>query len=203
MTNYQHELYFAHCHGHPKKPLEIYMFVDPLCPECWSLEPVIKKLKIRYGRFFTLRIIASASLTALNKKRKKHLLAEAWEKIASRSGMSCDGNVWITIIGNLINNGLDAVADMPKKQITMSMRFHNSILDIEITDTGAGMSEEDQAKVFEQGYSTKGKNRGFGLYFTQQSIENLKGQMILTSEKNEGTTFSIRIPYEPKEENHD
>lgn len=85
----------------------------------------------------------------------------------------------------------------------MSMRFHNSILDIEITDTGAGMSEEDQAKVFEQGYSTKGKNRGFGLYFTQQSIENLKGQMILTSEKNEGTTFSIRIPYEPKEENHD
>lgn len=77
-----------------QKPLEIYMFVDPLCPECWSLEPVIKKLKIRYGRFFTLRIIASASLTVLNKKRKKHLLAEAWEKIASRSGMSCDGNVW-------------------------------------------------------------------------------------------------------------
>lgn len=71
MTNYQHEQYFAHCHGHPKKPLEIYMFVDPLCPECWSLEPVMKKLKIRYGRFFTLRIIASASLTALNKKRKK------------------------------------------------------------------------------------------------------------------------------------
>ncbi|MDM5303060.1 two-component system sensor histidine kinase MaeL [Bacillus subtilis] len=109
----------------------------------------------------------------------------------------------ITIIGNLINNGLDAVANMPEKQITMSMRFHNSILDIEITDTGAGMSEEDQAKVFEQGYSTKGKNRGFGLSFTQQSIENLKGQMILTSEKNEGTTFSLRVPYEPKEENHD
>ncbi|MCY9124652.1 protease adaptor protein SpxH, partial [Bacillus inaquosorum] len=97
MTNYQHEQYFAHCHGHPKKPLEIYMFVDPLCPECWSLEPVIKKLKIRYGRFFTLRLIASASLTALNKKRKKHLLAEAWEKIASRSGMSCDGNVWLEL----------------------------------------------------------------------------------------------------------
>ncbi|MBT2626205.1 protease adaptor protein SpxH [Bacillus atrophaeus] len=96
MTNYQHDQYFAHCHGHPKKPLEIYMFVDPLCPECWSLEPVIKKLKIRYGRFFTLRIIAAASITSLNKqKRKKHLLAEAWEKIANRSGMSCDGTLWL------------------------------------------------------------------------------------------------------------
>lgn len=32
--------------------MEIYMFVDPLSPECWALEPAIKKLKIRYGRFF-------------------------------------------------------------------------------------------------------------------------------------------------------
>ncbi|MBT2575614.1 sensor histidine kinase [Bacillus sp. ISL-51] len=109
----------------------------------------------------------------------------------------------ITIIGNLLNNALDAVAQMPKKNITFSMRFQERQLDIDITDTGAGMSAEDQAHIFEQGYSTKGINRGFGLYFTQQSAENLKGHMIVTSEKNEGTTFSLRIPYEPKEENDD
>lgn len=34
-----------------KKPVEIYVFVDPLCPECWSLEPILKKLAIEYGRF--------------------------------------------------------------------------------------------------------------------------------------------------------
>lgn len=109
----------------------------------------------------------------------------------------------ITIIGNLLNNALDAVAQMPKKNITCSMRFQDRQLDIEITDTGAGMSAADQARIFEQGYSTKGTNRGFGLYFTQQATENLKGHMIVTSEKNEGTTFSLRIPYEPKEENDD
>ena len=71
------------------------MFVDPLSPECWALEPAIKKLKIRYGRFFTLRMIAACSITALNvQKRKKRRLAEAWEKIASKSGMSCDGSLW-------------------------------------------------------------------------------------------------------------
>ncbi|WP_414429525.1 protease adaptor protein SpxH [Bacillus sonorensis] len=75
--------------------MEIYMFVDPLSPECWALEPAIKKLKIRYGRFFTLRMIAACSITALNvQKRKKRRLAEAWEKIASKSGMSCDGSLW-------------------------------------------------------------------------------------------------------------
>ncbi|MCY8825244.1 malate sensor histidine kinase MalK [Bacillus atrophaeus] len=109
----------------------------------------------------------------------------------------------ITIIGNLLNNALDAVSNRPKKQISMSMRYHEKQLHIEISDTGSGLSAEDQTKIFEQGYSTKGKNRGFGLYFTQQSMENLKGQMIITSEKNEGTTFSLRIPYESKEEQHD
>ncbi|ATH95073.1 dithiol-disulfide isomerase [Bacillus glycinifermentans] len=96
MTLNQRDQFFSHCHGHPQKPMEIYMFVDPLSPECWALEPAIKKLKIRYGRFFTLRIIAVCSITALNvQKRKKHLLAEAWEKIASKSGMSCDGTLWL------------------------------------------------------------------------------------------------------------
>ncbi len=61
------------------------MFVDPLSPECWALEPAIKKLKIRYGRFFTLRIIAACSITAQNRQKpKKHPHAQAREKIASR-----------------------------------------------------------------------------------------------------------------------
>ena len=54
-----------------QKPLEIYMFVDPLCPECWSLEPAIK-IKNQIRTFFTLRIIVSASITSLNKQKRKN-----------------------------------------------------------------------------------------------------------------------------------
>ncbi|GGJ95181.1 UPF0413 protein YjbH [Lentibacillus kapialis] len=79
-----------------QKPVEIYVFIDPLCPECWSLEPYLKKLSIEYGRFFTLQPILSGQLNELNKdifdkpKRLKHI----WEKTASRTGMSCDGDMW-------------------------------------------------------------------------------------------------------------
>ena len=45
-----------------KKPLEIYMFVDPLCPECWALEPIMKKLHIEYGQYFRIRYILSGQL---------------------------------------------------------------------------------------------------------------------------------------------
>jgi len=80
-----HDQYFSHCHGHPQKPIEIYVFIDPLSPDCWLLEPSIKKLKMKYGRFFTLRTVTSSSINALNRKRKKHLLTEAWGKFATKT----------------------------------------------------------------------------------------------------------------------
>ncbi|MFS0865205.1 ClpXP adapter SpxH family protein [Fredinandcohnia sp. 179-A 10B2 NHS] len=80
-----------------KRPLEIYMFIDPLCPDCWALEPIIKKLTIEYGRYFTIRHVLSGRLATLNnkKKQKPNDLAQVWERTASRSGMSCDGSFWL------------------------------------------------------------------------------------------------------------
>jgi predicted DsbA family dithiol-disulfide isomerase len=79
-----------------KKPLEIYMFIDPLCPECWALEPILKKLQIQYGQYFRIKNVLSGKLTSLNltNKKKQENIANQWEKTASRSGMSCDGNLW-------------------------------------------------------------------------------------------------------------
>ncbi|RSD29417.1 ClpXP adapter SpxH family protein [Mesobacillus subterraneus] len=84
------------CHGMDKKPIEIYMFVDPLCPECWALEPILKKLHIEYGKYFSIRHVLSGRLATLNMGRKKRYetIAELWEKTASRTGMSCDGSLW-------------------------------------------------------------------------------------------------------------
>ena len=85
-----------HCFDIGKKPIEIYVFIDPLCPECWGLEPIIKKLQIEYGQLFSLRHVLSGSLSSLNMGNHKKIenIAHVWEKTASRSGMSCDGNLW-------------------------------------------------------------------------------------------------------------
>lgn len=86
-----------HCYSNEKKPLELYLFVDPLCPECWALEPVMKKLIIEYGRYFTIKHVLSGRLATLNisKKHDFESMADLWEKTASRSGMSCDGSIWL------------------------------------------------------------------------------------------------------------
>ncbi|MCF6136860.1 ClpXP adapter SpxH family protein [Pseudalkalibacillus berkeleyi] len=83
------------------KPVEIYSFVDPLCPECWGLEPVIKKLQIEYGNHFRLRHLMGGRIdywnSVVQKKNgicTKEDVAKKWEITANRSGMSCDGDVW-------------------------------------------------------------------------------------------------------------
>ena len=80
-----------------KKPIEIYFFIDILCPECWSLEPYLKKLTIEYGHFFTIRPIISSNLHPLDKghfnKPKNH--RKIWEKTAKRTGMSFESDFWL------------------------------------------------------------------------------------------------------------
>lgn len=80
-----------------KKPIEIYMFIDPLSPDCWALEPILKKLTIEYGRYFSIKHVLSGRLANLNVSKKKNYghIAESWDKTASRTGMSCDGNLWL------------------------------------------------------------------------------------------------------------
>ncbi len=68
------------------KPVEIYVFIDPLCPECWGLEPILKKLLLEYQQYFTIRyIMGSKAEPAAIKQRKNQ-----WEKCATLTGMPCD-----------------------------------------------------------------------------------------------------------------
>ncbi|MGM9987290.1 MAG: DsbA family protein [Bacillaceae bacterium] len=39
------------------KTIELFAFIDPICNEYWRLEPIIKKLTLQYGQYFTLRYI--------------------------------------------------------------------------------------------------------------------------------------------------
>ncbi|PYZ93494.1 dithiol-disulfide isomerase [Salipaludibacillus keqinensis] len=83
-----------------KKPVEIYVFIDPLCPECWSLEPTIKKLQMEYSNYFTITTFLGNEIRSLNTPCGKnyqtlvHEMAQSYNETACRTGMPCDGDVW-------------------------------------------------------------------------------------------------------------
>lgn len=109
----------------------------------------------------------------------------------------------ITIIGNLINNSLDAVEQSTFKCINLDFFWDNDILTIEVSDTGPGIDEGEKDKIFAQGYSTKGNDRGLGLYLIQRSLERLGGQINVISEVGHGALFRVILPYWSKEEYFD
>ncbi|MDY0407911.1 ClpXP adapter SpxH family protein [Virgibacillus soli] len=79
-----------------QKPIEMFVFIDPLCPECWSLEPYLRKLSLEYGRFFTIRPVLTNYLVPLQNEPfdTPRKMKEIWERTAKRTGMSCDGDLW-------------------------------------------------------------------------------------------------------------
>lgn len=48
------------------RPLELYVFIDPACNECWHLQPILRRLQVDYERYFTLRVVLRTSLPSLN-----------------------------------------------------------------------------------------------------------------------------------------
>ncbi|WP_255299263.1 ATP-binding protein, partial [Bacillus pseudomycoides] len=55
--------------------------------------------------------------------------------------------------------------------------------------------EEDEVDaLFTKGYSTKGDNRGYGLYLVKESTQRINGEIYIHSSLGEGTKITIEIP---------
>jgi signal transduction histidine kinase len=65
---------------------------------------------------------------------------------------------------------------------------------IEISDTGCGIREEDQPRLFESFFSTKSEGVGLGLAIVKRTIEDLSGFVDFESSLERGTTFRIVLP---------
>ncbi len=82
-----------------QKLLEMYVFIDPLCPECWALEPIMKKMKMEYGRYLAITPVLANDLNSFDSSCRSGRsltkdMAKAYHETACRTGMPCDGDVW-------------------------------------------------------------------------------------------------------------
>jgi CheY-like chemotaxis protein len=72
-------------------------------------------------------------------------------------------------------------------------------LELEVSDTGCGMPQEMQARVFDPFFTTRSTGHGLGLAVVQGIVRNLGGTIHLTSEPGRGATFRILMPCVPAE----
>ncbi|WP_425516964.1 DcuS/MalK family sensor histidine kinase [Paenibacillus tritici] len=104
----------------------------------------------------------------------------------------------VTIAGNLLDNALEAVQGADNKLIELGFRHEHNLLTLKISDNGTGISAENGNHLYEQGYSTKGKDRGVGLYLVHRSVAKLGGTIRYLSRAGQGTDFIVQLPYMAK-----
>ncbi|MDR0954997.1 MAG: HAMP domain-containing histidine kinase [Rikenellaceae bacterium] len=97
------------------------------------------------------------------------------------------------VIENLLKNALDALQG--RGTITVSVYEEEKWLNIDVTDTGKGMTKANFKRVFEPGFTTKTRGWGLGLSLSARIIERYhKGKIyVVDSELGRGTTMRVSL----------
>src|SRR5471030_231518 len=102
----------------------------------------------------------------------------------------------ITVLGNLIENALDALDKQPDGEVNVLLHYQTGYLTCVVSDDGPGIAPESLDAIFDKGFSSKGEQRGVGLFLAKQQVENLGGTLSAESEPDVYTQFFVHIPWD-------
>lgn len=155
------------------------------------------EFKLRYERFSLIDTVKSCvSMLDRDFKLNKNQCLVFISSYFPKHIMGDEGRVTQTIL-NLLTNA-NKFTDKGKVTVSLSVQHKNII--IEVSDTGSGISEEMQTKIFEpfvQAETSTQKNRrgfGIGLSVTKRIVEAQGGELKLTSTIGKGSVFKITLP---------
>lgn len=98
--------------------------------------------------------------------------------------------VWL----NLIENATEAIGKNGELEVYLSLKDDDGFL-VQIVDSGRGIPEDDQEKIFERSFTSKSQGgiHGVGLYLVRQIVERHQGSILVESQPGR-TSFSVRLP---------
>ena len=123
--------------------------------------------------------------------------------------MDFDREKLLRIVSNLLSNAIKFTPEGGQIYVTTEIGDNTSsnqqakdALLLTVTDTGIGIPEEEQARIFDRFYqvpeSTKSQagntGSGIGLTFTKELVSLMGGQISLQSKPEQGSSFSVKLP---------
>jgi signal transduction histidine kinase len=169
-----------------------------------SLDDFIKDI-IDYSRNSRMEVVLTdVDLVKLveevimnNRFLKKADKVKVTAKIDINKALKLDRNRVFRVLNNLVSNAIkynDITKENPIVKISASVE-HQTLF-IEIADSGKGIREEIQDKVFDMFYrgTDNGEGSGLGLYIAREMVQKMNGTLTFSSHLGKGTTFKLVIP---------
>jgi len=108
---------------------------------------------------------------------------------------------------NVIVNAIDAMPNGGNLTVRTRSVSENGVewAELEISDTGSGIPQENLDRIFDPFFTTKksGKGTGLGLAVSYGIVMEHGGEMNVSSEIGRGTIITVRLPITPKDESHE
>lgn len=121
--------------------------------------------------------------------------------LADRTGLPdrlIDPRGLVTIVGNLVDNALDATAGTSHARVEVELRAEGRTATLRVRDTGPGIPEEQRELIFTEGWSTKQRpahrERGIGLPLVRRLAERQGGSATVGEAAGGGAEFTVVLP---------
>ena len=115
---------------------------------------------------------------------------------ASPPLIRADGELLRRVVANLIDNAAEAMESTTVRQLRVATRIEGDrdAVEIEISDTGQGISPEDKERLFLPHFSTKERGTGLGLAIASRIVAEHNGTIRVEDNQPTGTRFVLRFP---------
>lgn len=111
-----------------------------------------------------------------------------------------DKHKLLQILVNLVQNAIQAVSDLTEAEhpsVNLNVSATPDEIEINVSDNGVGIAQEDLTTIFGHGFTTKDEGHGFGLHSSALDAKSLGGSLSAESDgPGTGATFCLRIPIE-------
>lgn len=142
-------------------------------------------------------VVAGFLLGKINRAKERGFsLQLADESLVPDNPNEKQVTVLVTVLGNLIENALDAMGQQEEGEVSLLMHYQQGRLSIEVSDDGPGIPQANLEAIFAKGFSTKGENRGVGLFLASQQLDELGGTITVESEPGVFTQFFVSLPWD-------
>ena len=100
----------------------------------------------------------------------------------------------LRVFNNLIKNSVQAIGKKPGGLVEISVKMHDGELEIEVSDNGSGIPEDQADKIFSPAFTTKSSGMGLGLTMVKSILGSMGARISFSSRVGEGARFYIHIP---------